>query len=298
LFDIFYIKNCLAIAAVAAIVISCGREESSEEDSLSPFDVQVYEFLPAPGQFVNSGYDALDQASACNWAEDQLNNDGLVSLGAFGGYIVVGFDHSIKNSGGYDFGIKSNQTESSSEPGIVYVSRDENSNGKPDDIWYEIKGSLYDDPETIHGYQVTYYCADENGNYPWKDNRGKESYVPSNRYHQQSYYPAWVKEQSYTLSGTLLKARNYDKSGAGNMWINPTYGSGYVDNWDPDNTLDGYTLFSISDAVDEKGSYVNLGKIDFIKVQTAVQAVSGWLGEASTEVCGFMDYHMYLEKAE
>lgn len=30
-----------------------------------------------------------------------MNN--YVSLGGWGGYIVVGFDHSIENKGGYDF---------------------------------------------------------------------------------------------------------------------------------------------------------------------------------------------------
>ena len=61
---------------------------------------------------------------------------GMVSLGGFGGYIVVGFDHSIQASGGYggyDFSITGNQFSGSSEPGVVWVMPDENGNGEPDD---------------------------------------------------------------------------------------------------------------------------------------------------------------------
>ena len=72
----------------------------------------------------------------------------MVSLGGFGGYIVVGFDHSIQASGGYggyDFSITGNQFSGSSEPGVVWVMPDENGNGEPDDgPWYELRSlTLY-----------------------------------------------------------------------------------------------------------------------------------------------------------
>ena len=47
--------------------------------------------------------------------------------------------------------------------------------------------------------------------------------------------------------------------------------------------------FRISDAVNPDGSAANLSHIDFIKVQTGVNAKAGWLGENSTEVFGFTD---------
>lgn len=40
----------------------------------------------------------------------------------------------------------------------------------------------------------------------------------------------------------------------------------------------------ISWAVDKDGNYVELEKIDFVKVYTAGQVIAGWLGEWSTEV--------------
>ena len=85
-----------------------------------------------------------------------------VSLGSFGGYVIVGFDHSIPNKGGYDFAIQGNAFLSdqggSNEPGIVWVMQDVNGNGLPDDEWYELKGSETGNGSTIQDYEVTYRC--------------------------------------------------------------------------------------------------------------------------------------------
>ena len=43
----------------------------------------------------------------------------------------MGFDHSVDNIAGYDLAIRGNAFDGSSEPGIVWVSRDENGN----DLW-------------------------------------------------------------------------------------------------------------------------------------------------------------------
>ena len=47
--------------------------------------------------------------------------------------------------------------------------------------------------------------------------------------------------------------------------------------------------FKISNAVDKNGQPADLKYIDFIRVQTGVNAKAGWLGENSTEVFGFTD---------
>ena len=267
----------------------------------------VFEYTPAPGQFINedkSGFKGEKTASeAAAYALQRLNAEKYVSLGGFGGYIVVGFDHSIDNYGGYDFAIKGNSFDGSAEPGIVWVMQDANGNGKPDDTWYELKGSETGKEETIQNYSVTYFRPTEAGaNVRWKNSLaggGEISRVPSHK--QDSYYPAWIKEYSYTLSGTRLKARNYDKSGNGTMWINPAYDWGYADNNSPiDQLTDEENTeakavpnhFRISDAIDSKGKAVELKYIDFIKVQTGVNAQSGWLGELSTEVFSIYDCNM------
>lgn len=45
---------------------------------------------------------------------------------------------------------------------IVMVSYDTNMNGKPDDEWYELAGSEYYKPTTIHNYSITYTRPDPN----------------------------------------------------------------------------------------------------------------------------------------
>jgi hypothetical protein len=51
-------------------------------------------------------------------------------------------------------------------------------------------------------------------------------------------------------------------------------------------------LFDISNAVDASGNAVNLAGIRFIKIQSAVFQVAGWLNEISTEVSGAADLSM------
>jgi hypothetical protein len=48
-------------------------------------------------------------------------------------------------------------------------------------------------------------------------------------------------------------------------------------------------LFDISDAVDKNGNKANLSGISFIKVQSGVFQIAGWLNEVSTEVSGAVD---------
>ena len=55
-----------------------------------------------------------------------------------------------------------------------------------------------------------------------------------------------------------------------------------------------FNHFRISDAVCADGTPANLPSIDFIKVQTGVNATAGHLGEVSTEVCGIYDYSRSL----
>lgn len=264
---------------------------------------RVYEFLPAPGQFVNEGYTVTTMAEACAYAEERLRIEAYVSLGGFGGYVVVGFDHSIDNKAGeYDFGITGNSFAGSSEPGIVWVMQDENGNGLPDDTWYELKGSETGKPETSQGYAVTYYRPKApKMDVQWTDSRGKSGCVDymAAYHHQDYYYPAWVKENSYTLRGTCLGLRN-TQSGETGFWYNGEYDWGYADNFGNDrlsqddnhDAAPNSNYFKIENAVYPDGSPVDLKYIDFVKVQCGVNGKSGWLGEISTEVFGVFDYKM------
>lgn len=256
---------------------------------------KVYEFLPAPGQFVNDGYTCTTMEQAVEYAKGQFDAKTYVSLGGFGGCVVVGFDHSIENSGGYDIQIASNYGASGmSEAGVVWVMQDENGDGLPNDTWYELKGSEYGKPETIQDYAITYYKPKvEGGVIAWKDNQGKNGIVERNGYHGQEYYPKWVSAATYTLRGTRLESHVIESRPG--YWEVPGYDWGYVDNPSSIDNLGqsgSVNHFKISDAVRFDGEPANLQYIDFIKVQNCVSANAGVLGEVSTEVVGFKDYNM------
>ncbi|HJB73804.1 MAG TPA: cell surface protein [Candidatus Barnesiella merdigallinarum] len=289
-----------------------------EEVAYSPYITRVHEYRPAPGQFVNElpEYSEGDtEESMRQKAEDCLayNAGTMVTLGGYGGYIVVGFDHTIVNRPGeYDFKVLGNAFYStgaaggsggSSEPGIVMVSADVNGNGIPDDAWYELAGSEYQKPSTIKNYEITYYRPDEaktpvpgtdtsvtDSTYVrWTDNQGGEGYLSKLTYHKQAYYPQWLSGETLSFQGTRLADNAIDESGNGSYYVLYAYDWGYADNHPNDSEKSN---FKIDWAVDAEGNPVHLQGIDFIKIYTGVNQFNGWLGECSTEVAGVTDLHI------
>lgn len=301
-----FIKNslglCTWLAAIALLTSSCNKDDEIVEEIPpvvpSEEDFQVVEYLPAPGQFINekaSGFDNVTtMEAACEYARKRLNANLYVSLGAWGGYVVVKSKGSIPNTGGYDFSIAGNAFDTSNEAGIVWVMEDSNANGLPDDEWYELKGSWFDKEGYERNYSVTYFRPDGPGDVRWRDSNGEEGIIKwMNSFHPQNYYPAWEKENSYTLTGSRLPSQAYQNPETG-VWTNAPFEWGYADNEGEDSaivTVNGKKVqknyFRISDAVDADSKPVILEKIDFIKVQTAINSNAGVVGENSTEVCGF-----------
>ncbi|HIZ26013.1 MAG TPA: cell surface protein [Candidatus Barnesiella merdipullorum] len=289
-----------------------------EEVAYSPYITRVLEYRPAPGQFVNElpQYNEGDTEETMRQkAEDCLAYNGgtLVTLGGYGGYIVVGFDHTIVNHPGeYDFKILGNAFYSSSaqgasggssEPGIVMVSVDVNGNGIADDAWYELAGSEYGKESTLKNYQITYYRPDEGktpepGTDPsvtdatyvrWTDNQGSTGYISKLTYHKQAYYPQWLASETLSFEGTRLADNAVDESGNGSYYVLYAYDWGYADNHPNDSEKSN---FKIDWAVDAQGNPVTLPGIDFVKIYTGVNQFNGWLGECSTEVAGVTDLHV------
>ena len=259
----------------------------------SPYIAHVYDYLPAPGQFVNQfpaykpgftqdSINALVEASLCG-----KSVGGTISLGSFGGYIVFGFDHPVVNKHGYDVKIYGNAMQSqavpdqlggSCEPGIIMVGVDVDGDGVPSngDKWYEIKGSDYD--RCQHGFEVTYYKPDEDKvkvphekwsfindieyvHWTSNDASDPEGYVWRNTFHNQPYWPLWREETKLTFRGTRLPNSSIDMSnGSGTNWFQPFFGEGYVDNL-PNAQESG---FMIDWAIDEDGNPVSLDHIDGI----------------------------------
>lgn len=294
-------KKILVIMCWAVISSSCNMYEeiTSSKDKTHAEATKVYEYTPAPGQFINEpkmGFDGKQTTAeaAARYAEGRLEKGLDISLGGFGGYVVVGFDHNVLNFPQYDFAVMTNSFDGSSEPAVVWVMKDENGNGLPDDTWYELAGSETGKAETIEGYAVTYYRPSApKMAVQWSDNLGVSGEINYLEAHhkQDYYYPEWIEADSYTLVGTRLKARSYDDSGDGTYWVNPHFDWGYADNFSPEdfNTQDRSNRFDISNALNASGERVELDYINFVKVQSAINFQCGWIGEVSTEVSGFKD---------
>ncbi len=247
---------------------------------------QVFSYDPAPGQFVNQmplyaeGDDAQAMARKCLEA---LQAGSLVSLGGFGGSITMGFLRPVANGEGADFRVLGNAYDGSAEPGIVFVAKDENGNGLPDDPWHELAGSEYASPQADPGYAVTYRRPASTADpVPWTDNRGAQGDIPRT-IHAQSYYPLWAEDDEMTLTGTRLPDNGaYDPAAA--MWVMAAYAYGYADNHP--NTSAASAL-DIDWAVNADGTPARLDTIHFVRVCTAVnQQIPGLVGELSTEVAG------------
>lgn len=286
------------------------EEEQPSPDAPSAYANKVLAYCPAPGQFMNTSTTAYEKGFSAEdvrrKAEEKLKDPYLclLSLGGFGGSIVVGFDHTVPNiSGAYDFKIYGNASYDSfgtltgalggsSEPGIVLVSKDVNGNGLADDEWYELKGSEYNSKHTIKDYAITYHRpASPLSSVKWTDNQGNTGYVYRNETHTKNdYYPAWIEEDEMTFYGSRLKdnAVNEPRPGMPEHWVGYCYAYGYADNHPNDEKG---ALFKIDWAVDKEGRSVKLDGIDFVKIYTAVNQYCGWMGEISTEVQAVEDLH-------
>ncbi len=257
-------------------------------------NVEIFEFTPAPGQFVNNGYVASTAVEAAAYAESRLNSNSYLSLGGWGGYVVVGFDHSVLNVEGVaDLWIGGNATSTSNEPATVWVMQDVNGDSLPNDIWYELKGSEYGKTETDQDYAITYYRGEDGESVVWQDNAYNTGTIDQAGAYSQNYYPYWIEESSYTIRGTKIKSRteNLSSDAANESWSNLPFDWGYVDNIGVDY-LDFGVALELDNAVKRDGTAADLKYIDFVKVQTAVNAKAGWLGEVSPEITGFKNLNL------
>jgi hypothetical protein len=302
----------------------------------SPYIVKVIDYLPAPGQFVNElpKYNAGDtyESMVAKAGKELAGEDAnMITLGGWGGYVVVGFDHTIVNvPGRRDFRIHGNAFGAtanprpnapfggSCEPGIIMVAYDKNKNGKPDEEeWYEIKGSgnfsaenetWYSgavskkvDVRTFRSYEMTYHR-------PTTETPG----TPQGHISIGNYI-RWTDnqgQQGYKIKNTYHSQSYYP------AWVKDdmlTYkgirmaqngleesgeGSYYVLYAYRYGYVDNYpnahdnSGIDIDWAIDKNGNKVSLPGIDFVKVYNGVDQENGWLGEASTEIGRGEDLHL------
>ena len=313
------------------LTIDEGKGEKNEYSEASvtvvlrnnPCISKIIEFVPAPGQFINSTSFLGDAANHLIGTGGSAGSNsiptttGLISLGSFGGYVIVGFDNPIpndpRNPYGVDFTIGGNAFKANakgywSEPGAVMVMKDENGNGLPDDTWYELAGSDYWFSTTRRNVTFTY----EDPGYtvrqtiPYTTSYGEEAGFTTNRFHGQSYFPdaanypdAKITDGKLSLSGTLIKGV-YDRRTPSYIESYRAFPFGYADNhattgdltvarnpYYAENGNEPTDGFDISWAVDKDGNYVTLDQIDFVKIYCCVSEICGWLGESSTEIGAF-----------
>ena len=229
-------------------------------------------------------------AAKCTESISQ-GRSGIVTLGAYGGYITFGFDHSIANiEGQRDFYICGNCYSGNSEPGIVMVSKDINQNGIADDPWYEIAGSADTDSAglVVYDYEIT-YTPNPLGDITWTDNQGQSGTIDRNEYHDQEYFPLW-HNGTLTFHGTLLPKNAVNRGTTTEYWVLSSFRYGYVDNFP--NTNREACSFDISWAVDANRQPANLDFIDFVRVYNGENQKCGWIGETSTEVGSAEDLHL------
>jgi hypothetical protein len=244
----------------------------------------AFDYVPAPGQFIN--YQAgSTKAKALQdlqtWCDNGVQS--FFHIGAFGGYFIVGFDHSVSNAPDKaDLQIGGNAFSNWCESGIVWVMQDDNGNGLPDDTWYELKGSETGKPETKQRCAMTYFKPRVAGaNVLWMDNTNRAGSVDWNGYHSQQYYfPMFISDDHYTLTGTCLAST---AGTSGELEVSACYDWGYVDGINNSADRPVNSQFRIEDAIQADGSPAVLKYIDFVKVHTATTGKGAAVGEVSTE---------------
>lgn len=251
---------------------------------------RVFNYTPAPGQFINTS-SGNEQAT-----EGLIGKRGMVSLGGYGGSIVFGFDHTVINGSGTDFVIHGNAFEGSSEPGAVAVAFDANGNGLPDDEFYELCGSAYQQAVKNLGIKYLRPTQIESAeSIEWTTTQGQRGKLEKVEFHGQCYYPLFGENsQAAELNFTGNLVSNPSVLGDDGIWATPALEWGYADNYTADYEAavgdDPQTArsnkFDISKAVAADGKAINLSGVDFIKVYTCVNEQAGPLGESSSDVCG------------
>ncbi len=273
--------------SVTIILFCCGLTIFAQ----SPYIEKVYEYCPAPGQFVNKLPTYIEGDNAEILAQKATNciantaNGTIISLGSWGGFVIVGFDHTILNTAGYDFKIVGNAFIGNAEPGIVMVSADENENGLPDDAWFEIAGSAHNDAQK--NYAITYFRPEIGvDSILWRDSNGKQGFIKKNGFNTQNYFPQWLNADSLTFTGTRLPSNAIEQ--VPNYFVLTPFEFGYADNQSYNNDAG----IDIDWAIDSVGNNVNLSGIDFIKIYTGVFQNSGNIGECSTEIAAIIDLNL------
>jgi hypothetical protein len=200
------------------------------------------------------------------------------SLGSAGGYEIWTVDHQAS------YRIEGNAFGVWLEGGVVWMQEDNNGNGLPDEMWYELRGGDEDDSAwknyIARRYAITYFKGNGtnaqhgigDGTNPraayWVDSKGRAGLMPG------GFPTGWgVTGDWVTYTCTMLRDDGNFAIGSYSKLANML---DYVD-------AAGYT-FPVNKAMNAAGTPVTLTAVKFIKVQTAILFYGGLFGEVSTEI--------------
>ena len=271
--------------------------DDPEKVDLSMYITYVFDYVYAPGQHAPGISSEVEMRNFIGRPTADTH------LGGWGGFIIAGFNHDVPNvAGKFDFEVFSNGI--APEPAIVFVMSDTNGDGvfDPNGTWYELRGSEFDNPETIRNYTLTYFRAvSDSANITWRDNQENSGELISIRSGLIVPSADWWCRETTTDSITFTCVRlpdAYVNRPAPNMpqnWIVPDtlFTWGYAENNQGADycRMNQSNKFDISNAVDADGNPVHLEHIRFIKIRTSVFQQAGWLNEISAEVRGARNLH-------
>lgn len=319
-------------AAVAALIINVGARAES------PFATAVLDYSPAPGQFVNNPAfnDPLRALGAPVGAGTvSPDNTSAVSLGGFGGSIMLAFDHLVlddpRNPLGLDFIVFGNAfwpdgtpTRRWGEAAIIEISLDVNGNGIADDPWFVIPGSHLNAPPGPMQSQE------------WDNNNGTPT-PPANIAWYPAGAPSPMTTSAYRLPAVFETFTLVNQSGSAETYfgygdLSPTLllgdmsgasggvGDNRLDDPEDDPSLapelfytvpddpmtvgidpgsGGGDAFDIAWVVDPiSGAPANLPGFHFIRITNGVNAVIGPLGEVSAEIDAVADVRAMSNSAD
>lgn len=262
---------------------------TTPDEDFSAYPNKIIDFMPAPGQTIKRLGETKEEALS-NIFKDMKTGSANIYMGAFGGYMIVGFDHTIINRAGYcDFTTKFGGLNVS--PSIIWVAYDANGNGKPDDEeWYEIKGSEYGGVNDLGIQSYTYETTKVNKGYAWTTQDGKTGAVTDSEFFgsvmAEVEIAPWITGATYTLTGRQLTPNiNEDDT------FKPAipFAWGYAAN-QPNGS--DQAAIDLDWAIDSKGNKVHLPGVDFIKVVNAIQGMRPMMGEYRYQVTSIEDLHV------
>ena len=277
----------LTLLPVVALLSCASTEPEPPEKPVAGLaQVQVLDYSPAPGQFVNElpvWAPGDTRAQVMERAQQSLCRGEVISLGAWGGSVTLRLERPVTDKSGPDMRVLGNAFLSgtlpdgrlygSAEPGIIELMADLNGNGLPDDGWHRLPGTA--DAQAIQDFTVTYSApADGDLRLGYTCGDGTQGFFAIQpQYHSQPYFPGWIEARELTFTGTRLPDNGVRNEVSG--FYQMVVYDGYADcrpNTDERSAIDIAS--------------VGLQRVDFVRVTTAVLQDNGLTGECSTEVAG------------